>query len=89
MLNGLVNAQSAMKGELLVAVKKVDVKVDSLDDKVKKLDTKIDDVEKRLTRRLNGLGKTLAVLDEDAPTGEDFTKLEKRVQKIERKIAFA
>lgn len=47
------------------------------------------ELEERLTARLNLQGKQLNVLDEDAPSGHDFRKLEKRVEKIEHKLAQA
>jgi len=33
------------------------------------------------------LGSQLAELDEDAPTGEEFGKLKKRVTRVEKQVA--
>ncbi len=56
---------------------------------IKSLDVKIDGVEERLTSRIDKLGKQLAYLEDDAPTIAEHKKLEKRVTKIEKKIALA
>ena len=47
----------------------------------------IKNLDEKLTKRIDSLGNTLAVLDDDAPTSEEFDKLEKRVKKIELKVA--
>ncbi len=47
----------------------------------KKLSNKIDKVDKRVDK----LGKSLAYLEDDAPTREEHDNLDKRVTKIERK----
>jgi hypothetical protein len=47
-------------------------------------------VEKKVEEngsRIDMLGKQLAVLDDDAPSGEEFKALEKRVKKLETKSA--
>ncbi|MDP3973925.1 MAG: hypothetical protein Q8P92_03770 [Candidatus Daviesbacteria bacterium] len=44
---------------------------------------KIDKVEKNLTGRIDKLGKSLAYLEDDAPTREEFDNLEDRVDKVE------
>lgn len=53
----------------------------------KKLSDRIGGVEKRLTERMDKLGLQLANLEDDAPTVEEFDKLNKRVSKVEQKIA--
>ena len=87
MLRAIINGQSAMKSELLGEIRKVDKKVDSLEGKVDALDKKIDQVEQRLTARIDKLGLQIARLEDDAPTIEEHNELEKRVTKIEQKIA--
>lgn len=82
MLRTIINGQSVMKSELLVEIHKVDKKVD-------KLDEKIDGVEKRLTTRIDKLGKSLAYLEDDAPTRGEFDGLEVRVKKVEQRVASA
>lgn len=41
---------------------------------------------KNVSDRIDKLGKSLAYLEDDAPTMEEHTKLEKRVVKIEKKL---
>ncbi len=82
MLRAVINGQSAMKAELLT-------KIDGVDKKVDKLDKKIDGVEKRLTGRIDKLGKSLAYLEDDAPTRDEFDDLTGRVDKIEKNFITA
>ncbi len=70
MLQAIIHGQNSLKQELVT--------------KIDKLDSKIDQVEKRLTNRINALGKQLAYLEDDAPTREEFDSLEERVGKIEQ-----
>lgn len=72
MIRMLISGQSILKSELLA-------KIESVDKKVGKLDEKIDGVEKRLTQRIDKLGATLAYLEDDAPTREEFEALEKKI----------
>ena len=62
-------------------------KVSTVDRKVEKgfkdVNQRIGDTEKRLTDRIDKLGLQLAELSDDAPTIEEFDKLEKRVSKLE------
>ncbi len=51
---------------------------------IKKVDRKVDKVEKNLTTRMDALGKQLNVLDEDAPTRDEFDGLEERVVHLEK-----
>ena len=71
MLRTIVNGQSAMKQELLS-------KIDSLDKKVEKGFTGVN-------KRLDTIGKSVAYLEDDAPTIGGFDKLEKRVSKLENR----
>lgn len=43
---------------------------------------KIDKVEENLTKRIDGIGKQLAYLEDDTPIREEFDKLEKKVDQI-------
>jgi len=82
MLRAIINGQSSMKAELLGEFKKVNKKIEDLDQK-------IDGVELRLTKRIDTLGEDIARLEDDAPTWKAHDKLEKRVTKIEKKLAFS
>lgn len=81
MVRAIINGQSAMKAELLSEIKKVDQK---LDKEVVGLRQVIQKGFSDLTWRADMIGKQLNTLDEDAPTGENFTKLVKRVDKLEK-----
>jgi DNA repair exonuclease SbcCD ATPase subunit len=87
----IINGQSAMKSELLGKIGKLDGKIDQLDKKlsgkIDSLDKKIDGVEERLTKRIDKIGLSVAQLQDDAPTIKEFDKLEKRVTKVEVKVA--
>ena len=74
----IVNGQSAMKQELLSEIKKVRNEVRS---HRKETQHQFKEVQKRLDKQ----GKSLAYLEDDAPTIEEFDKLEKRVAKVEKK----
>ena len=76
MFRTLVNGQSAMKQELLGEIGKVRSDVKEVKENLK-------DTEKRLTGRIDKIGLQIARLEDDAPTIEEFDKLEKRVTKLE------
>ncbi|CAN5323977.1 hypothetical protein BH10PAT1_BH10PAT1_4150 [soil metagenome] len=52
MLRAIINGQSAMKGELLGEIKKLDTKIDNLD-------KKIDDLYNKLHKRVTKIEKKL------------------------------
>ena len=81
MLHAIANAQSTNKQELLTQIKKLENKVDTNTTQIKKLDTK-------LTQRIDGIGKNLAFLEDDAPTRKEHKDHDKRLKKLETK-AFA
>lgn len=72
MLREIANAQSSLRQELTS-------KMDSLE---KKVDKGFEEVNSRLDMQ----GGQLNELDDDAPTGEEFRALEKRVSNVERKV---
>ena len=65
-------------------IRKVDKKVEQVKENLSK---EIRDVEVRLSARIDKIGTQVAQLDDDAPTGEEFKELEKRVGDLEQKIA--
>jgi hypothetical protein len=79
MFRTIVNGQSAMKSELLGEIGKVSVEV-------KEIKQELKGSEKRLTKRINKLGKQIAYVEDDAPTVKEFDKLEKRVTKPETRF---
>ena len=86
MQRAMINGISAMKGELLGEI--TGLRKD-MEKGFGEVNEKIDKVNTNLTARINYLGKQLNALDEDAPTGEDFKNLEKRVGKLEKYQNFA
>ena len=78
MLKAIINGLNAFKTEFLSFKKEVLQRFDQMD-------KKIDGVEERLTKRIDSMGKQLAYLEDDAPTRDEFSKLEKRVGKLEQK----
>jgi hypothetical protein len=84
MLRAVINGQSALRDELTG-------KFDSIRHGMEKgfADAKVhaDDIEKRLTARIDRIGKQVAYLEDDAPTREEHEMLEKRVAKVEKKLA--
>lgn len=79
MLRVVINGQSAFRQEVLGKIDKLDQK---LTRRIDGLDSKLDKAEKNLVQRIDKLGKQLAYLEDDAPTREEFDKLEERVDKI-------
>ena len=86
LLRTIINNMSTFKQEFLKKFDEIDKKFTG---KIDRLDKKIDGVEQRLTERIDTLGKQLAYLEDDAPTREEFGKLEKRVDKLEQKPSSA
>ena len=76
MLRAIINGQSALKQDLLKKIDSVDIKVDDVKKEVKKN-----------AKRIGGFGLQLAKLSDDAPTIEEFDKLDKRVSKVEQAVA--
>lgn len=57
-------------------------------EEIAKLRKELQEVFEKLSRRIDVLGSDLAYLEDDAPTREEHDKLEKRVSKIENKLAY-
>jgi len=87
LLRKVVNGQSLLKSELLSEIKKLDNKIDGVDGKLVKLEKKMDLGFKKVNERIDKVGMHVANLEDDAPTVEEFDKLEKRVTKVEQKVA--
>jgi len=81
LFRAVVNSQSTMKAELLGEIGKLREETAK---GLKEVNDKIDKVETNLTTRIDYLGKQLNSLDDDAPVGEEFTNLVKRVDKLEK-----
>ena len=76
MFRTIINGQSAMKSELLTEINKHRQETSKGFENVNK---KIDEVNKGLTKRIDKLGASLAYLEDDAPTREEFEALEQKV----------
>lgn len=86
MVRAVINGQSAMKAELISKIEDVEKRLS------RKIDEHRDETKqgfKDINNRADLLGKQLNTLDEDAPVGEDFTNLVKRVDKLEKFKTFA
>lgn len=77
MLRVVINGQSVMKEELLK-------KIDSVDKKIDKLEKIVGGGFKTVNQRIDKLGKSLAYIEDDTPTREEFDGLTNRVNKIEK-----
>ena len=86
MLRVIINGQSVMKSELLGEINKLRKETNKGFEEV---DKKMTTLEKNLTNRIDRLGKSIAYLEDDTPTREEYDSLEKRVSKVEHKIASA
>jgi len=62
-------------------------KVSSVDRKVDSLDNKMDKRFTEVNQRLDTIGTSVAHLEDDAPTIEEFDKLGKRVTKLDHQVA--
>lgn len=82
MLRAVINGQSKLRETMMAEDKKTR---DMLMVEIKKNQEGI----AKNGKRIDMLGEQLNELDDDAPTGEEFRKLEKRVTKVERKLASA
>ena len=83
MFRVIVNGQSAMKQELLVEIKKVDKR---LSGRIDSLTTEMKYGFKKVNKRLDMIGKSVAFLEDDAPTRDEHDELEKRVTRVEKKL---
>ncbi len=82
MLRVIINGQSAMKSQLLGEINKLRKETSKgFEDHGKEMR----DGFKKVNERLDKQGKSLAYLEDDTPTIEEFDKLEKRVGKLEQK----
>lgn len=91
MLQAIINGQSAMKAELLTEIRKVDSKtssdIASLRSQINSLRKETKEGFETLTKRVDQIGLQVARLEDDTPTREEHDNLEKRVVKLEQKMA--
>ncbi len=76
MLQAIIDGQKAIKEELRADIEKISEKVDK---GFKNVNKRIDETNERLDK----IGKSVAYLEDDAPTVREFDNLEKRVSKLE------
>lgn len=77
MLKAVLSGLTGFRQEFLNFKKEVLQRFDGMD-------KKIDGVEERLTQRIDVIGKQVAYLEDDVSTREEFDKLGKRVDKLEK-----
>ncbi len=68
MLQAIIHGQKALKQELVH-------QINNVRDGVKDLKVGLYSVEKNLTNRINKIGKSLAYLEDDTPSKEEFYAL--------------
>lgn len=81
-LQAILTGQNALKQDLSNQIKKLDVKIDRVEENLTKMIKKVDE-------RVDMIGKQLAYLEDDAPTREEFDNLAGRVDKLEEKPPLA
>ena len=54
---------------------------------IKTLKNEMNEGFTKVNERVDKLGKSLAYLEDDAPTRDEFGKLEVRIKKVEQKVA--
>lgn len=84
MLRAVINGQSTLKSEL---IQKIDGVEKKLGGRVDSLEKEVRTGFKKVNQRIDRLGKSLAYLEDDTPTREEFDGLEGRVIRVEKKIS--
>jgi hypothetical protein len=84
MLRAVINNQSSLKGELLDEIGKLRKGMNAGFEEQKKESRR---VETNLTKRIDRVGKSLAYLEDDTPTIDEFGRLEERVKQLEQTAA--
>lgn len=87
LFKAVVESQGAMKSELLGEIGKLRKDMEKgfveVGEEIKKHRKETKRGFKEVNNRVDLLGRQLNTLDEDAPTGEDFNNLVKRVTKLD------
>ena len=86
MVRAIINGQSSMKADIL---KKLGDRISKVEAQVSEHRKETKQGFKDINNRADLIGKQLNALDEDAPVGEDFNNLVKRVDKLEKYQTFA
>lgn len=88
MFRTIVNGISAMKSELMAKIdgldKKLSGRIDSVHKEVQNLRSETKNGFKEVNDRIDKIGRSVANLEDDAPTIEEFDKLEIRVTNLEQ-----
>ncbi len=82
----IINGQSSLKSELLGEIGKLRNEMSKGFEEQKQ---KTDQLDKKLTKRINTIGLQIANLEDDTPTRDEYDKLEKRVENLEKPSASA
>lgn len=61
-------------------------KVTKLEKNSERVESKIDTIYNDLTTRMDTIGRDVAFIGDDTPTRDELENLEKRVDKIEKKV---
>ena len=84
MLRAIINGQSALKQDL---IKRIDGVEKSLGNRIDRVERNLNKKIEASTKRLDKIGKSVAHLEDDTPTREEFDKLEETVEKVVTKTA--
>lgn len=80
MLRAIANGQSRLREDMDAGFEKVYKRIDQGENS---LSNKIDQFDKKLTTRIDKLGQSIAYLEDDTPTSQEFEELDERVVKLE------
>lgn len=83
MLKALIKGQADLSNKIDNIKLELSVNIDNVHREVQDLRTETKDGFKKVNDRIDTLGKSLAYLEDDAPTHDEFDILETRVEKIE------
>lgn len=81
MVRAIINGQSSMKADIL---KKIGDRITKVEIQVSEHRKETKRGFKDIDNRVDLIGKQLNALDEDAPVGDDFSTLVKRVDNLEK-----
>lgn len=84
MLKALIKGQAELSNKIDNIKFELSVNIDNVHREVQDLRVETKDGFKKVNDRIDTLGKSLAYLEDDAPTREEFDCLETKVMKIEQ-----
>jgi hypothetical protein len=89
MLKALVKGQAELSNKIDGVYSGLSLEIYELNKKVDSLTKETHKGSKEVNGRIDKLGKSLACLEDDAPTREEFDNLETKATKVEQTLAVA